>query len=38
MNIMDDFGTQDAHEIGMTVRNRLIDMMTNDLVFVTVWE
>jgi len=38
MDIESDFGTQDAHEIGKTVRSWLIDMMTSDLVFVCVWE
>lgn len=38
MDIMASFGTEDHHEIGMTVRNRLVDMMTSDLVFVCVFE
>lgn len=38
MDIEQDFGTQDAHTIGQTVRSRLIDMMTSDLVFICVWE
>jgi len=38
MSIMDDFGTDDPHTVGMQVRNWLIEMMTSDLVFVTVME
>ena len=38
MNIEEDFGTTDAHQIGTTVRRWLIEMMTSDLIFVTVWE
>lgn len=38
MNVVDNFGTSDVHEIGMTVRNWLVDMISSDLVFVCVFE
>lgn len=38
MSVHDDFGTEDPHTIWLTIRQWLIEMMTSDLVFVTVWE
>jgi hypothetical protein len=38
MNVIESFGTDDHHQIGMTVRNWLVDMISSDLVFVCVFE
>jgi len=37
-NIIEDFGTEDPHSIWLTIREWLMEMLTSDLVFVTVWE
>lgn len=38
MSVHSDFGTDDPHAIWLEIREWLIQMLTSDLVFVTVWE
>ncbi len=38
MNVIESFWTDNHHEIWMTVRNWLVDMISSDLVFVCVFE
>lgn len=38
ISAQDHFWTQDPHSIWLVIRDWLIEMMTSDLIFVTVWE